>query len=206
MDNQNENKRKNKIKFMTLAGISALTILGGTLAYFTTSDSIANTFKTAKYEAQVVETFTSPTNWTPGTTTSKTITAKNNGNIPMAVRASYTESWVSENGDELPLKDSNNNVASIINFNSGWTKDSDGYYYYGSKSSLTRLESGNTSTSFISGVTFNPNIQAILRKTTSADGKTITYSSDGNGYDGATYTLTITMETIQYDQASSVWN
>ena len=119
---------------------------------------------------------------------------------------SYTESWVSENGDELPLKDSNNNVASIINFNSGWTKDSDGYYYYGSKSSLTRLESGNTSTSFISGVTFNPNIQAILRKTTSADGKTITYSSDGNGYDGATYTLTITMETIQYDQASSVWN
>lgn len=206
MDNQNENKRKNKIKFMALAGISALTILGGTLAYFTTSDSIANTFKTAKYEAQVVETFTSPTNWTPGTTTSKTINAKNNGNIPMAVRASYTESWVSENGDELPLKDSNNNVAFIINFNSGWTKDSDGYYYYGSKSSLTRLESGNTSTSFISGVTFNPNIQAILRKTTSADGKTITYSSDGNGYDGATYTLTITMETIQYDQASSVWN
>lgn len=202
----NENKKNRKGRTLLLAGISALTILGGTLAYFTTSDSIANTFTTGKYGAKIVETFTSPTNWTPGTTTSKTITAKNEGNIDMAVRARYTEKWESKDGTELSLKDSNNNVAAIINFNTGWTKADDGYYYYGSKSSLTKVEAGQTSTSFISGVTFNSNIQAILRKTTSADGKTITYSSDGTGYDDATYTLTITMETIQYDQATSAWN
>ena len=202
----NEKKNKRRGKTLLLAGISALTILGGTLAYFTTSDEIANTFVTSKYGAQIVETFTSPTNWTPGTTTSKTVIAKNTGNLDMAVRASYTESWESENGTALSLKDDNNNVAAIINFNSGWTKADDGYYYYGSKSSLTKVESGQSSTSFISGVTFNPNIQAVLRKTTSADGKTITYSSDGTGYDGATYTLTIKVETIQYDQASTAWN
>ena len=103
------------------------------------------------------------------------------------------------------LKDSNNNVAAIINFNDGWTKDSDGYYYYGSKDSLTKVEPGNESTSFISGVTFNENITASLNKTESSDGKTITYESTGNGYDNATYTLTIKIDTIQYDQANNVW-
>lgn len=204
--NNKQNKKKNKGKFLVLAGISALTIIGGTLAYFTTSDEIANYFSTAKYEAQIIEQFESPDKWQPGTTTSKTIVAKNNGNIDMAVRASYTEKWVSKNGTELELKDSNNNDVAIINFNSGWTKADDGYYYYGSKSNLTKLESGQTSTSFISGVTFNPNTQATLSKSTSADGKTITYSTSGNGYDGAKYTLTLKVETIQYDQATNAWN
>ena len=57
----------------------------------------------------------------------------------MTVRASYTEKWVDANGNELPLNDSSNQVAAIINFNSGWTKNSDGYYYYGSKENLTNL-------------------------------------------------------------------
>ena len=123
----------------------------------------------------------------------------------MAVRASFTEKWTNANGDVIPLKDSENNVASIINFNSGWTKDADGYYYYGSKANLTKLTPNTTSTSFISGVTFNENIKASLQRTVSADGKTVTYESTGEGYDNAKYTLTITIDTVQYDQASNVW-
>ncbi len=122
----------------------------------------------------------------------------------MAVRASISESWISKNGNSLPTKIDNKNV-SIINFNSGWTKDTDGYYYYGSKDNLTKLSSGEESSSFINSVTFNPIIEANLEQNTSSDGKTITYTSSGNGYDDATYTLTVTLDTIQYDQANNAW-
>ena len=139
-----KNERKNKRKLLIVTGISALTILGGTLAYFTTSDTIQNIFKTALYQHQIVEKFESPSDWTPGTTTEKTIKVTNTGSISMAVRASYTEQWVTSNGNEIPLKDSENNVAAIINFNEGWTKSSDGHYYYGSKDNMTKVAPGET--------------------------------------------------------------
>lgn len=206
MEKTNKKEKNKKIKGVALASIGVLTILGGTLAYFTTSDNFNNIFKTGKYEAHVEESFTSPDTWTPGTTTPKTVTVTNNGNIDMGVRASYTEKWVDGKGNNLSLTDSNGVTASVINFNEGWTKDADGYYYYGEKGALTKLSANETSTSFISGVTFNKDIESTLTKTTSADGKTITYTSSGNGYDNATYTLTINIETIQYDQANTVWS
>jgi predicted ribosomally synthesized peptide with SipW-like signal peptide len=200
-----ENKRKNKKlknKLLIVSGISLLTILGGTLAYFTTSTNITNLFKTALYQNRIVEKFISPDNWTPGTTTDKTIEVTNTGSINMAVRA---EKWVSNNGNEMSLKDNSDNVVAIINFNDGWTKDSDGYYYYGSKENKTILKSGETTSSFISGVTFNENVKASLKETISSDGHIVTYESTGNGYDNAKYILTIKIDTIQYDQANNVW-
>lgn len=206
MKNNIEKKEKNnKRKLLVVMGISILTVLGGTLAYFTTSTNVSNPFKAGKYEAQIVEEFVSPDNWAPGETTNKNIKVTNKGTIDMAVRASYTEKWVNANGEEISLTDSNDNVAAIINFDSSWTKDDDGYYYYGSKDNKTVLSPNSTSTSFITGVTFNENIQADLTKTESDDGKTITYESTGNGYDNARYTLTIKIDTIQYDQANNIW-
>lgn len=203
--NKENKEKKNRKKLLLVSGISLFTILGGTLAYFTTSDTLTNNFQIAKYQAKIVEEFTSPSNWTPGTTTNKTIKVTNNGTVNMAVRASYTEKWTSANGKQLSLKDKNNNVASIIKFGSGWTKDADGYYYYGSKSNKSQLTPGQTSSSFITGVKFNENIESSLNKTVSSDGKTITYSSTGDGYDGAKYTLTVKLDTIQYDQANNIW-
>lgn len=195
---------KNK-KLLVFLTVSLFTFIGGTLAYFTTSTTFKNIFNTGKYETQIVEDFESPTNWIPGTTTNKKVTVTNNGTIDMAVRASYTEKWISSNGEELPLIDSDNNTVSIINFSDDWKKDSDGYYYFGTKEKLTILKPNKTSTSFISGVTFNENVMATLSMTRSSDGKTITYSSTGNGYDNAKYILTIKIDTIQYDQALNVW-
>lgn len=200
--NKKENKKNNK-KIMALMGVGLLTVLGGTLAYFTTSDSITNLFNTSKYQVQVVENFVSPDEWSPGTTTAQTINVTNEGTIEMAVRASYEQKWENANGEEIPLED--NNIAAIIHFNADWVQDTDGYYYYGSKANLTKLKPNATSTSFVSGVTFNENITAGLERTESADGKTITYKSTGNGYDNAKYTLTIRVDTIQYDQALNVW-
>ncbi len=199
------NNKKNKKKLLVVLGISAFTILGGTLAYFTTSDNIINNFKTALYQHSIVEKFESPSDWTPNTTTEKTIKVTNNGSISMAVRATYTEKWINGNGDEISLIDDEGNRASIINFGDGWQKADDGYYYYGSKENLTKLNSNETSSSFIESVTFNENIVADLEKDVSSDGQTITYTSSGKGYDNAKYILTITIDTIQYDQANNIW-
>lgn len=202
-----KNKKRINInkKLLIVLVISLITILGNAIAYFTTSSEIENYFKAALYQNEIVEQFTSPDNWTPGTTTDKTITVKNTGSINMAVRVKYEEEWVSANGTKLDLKDSEGNVASIINFNEGWVKDSDGYFYYGSKANMNKVRPEETTTSFISGVTFNQNIKSSLRETKSSNGQIITYTSTGDGYDNATYKLTIRIETIQYDQANNVW-
>ena len=201
---KSENKKNNK-KLLLIAGISSAMILGGTLAYFTTSNDIANSLRTGLYQHSIVETFESPTNWTPGTTTNKTVKVSNNGNVPMALRASYTERWVNNKGEDLPLKDGET-IATVINFNNSWTKSDDGYFYYGSKESLTSLDANETSTSFIDSITFNKDIEGSFTTTTSEDGKTITVVSSGEGYDNAQYYLTITIDTVQYDQAANIWN
>lgn len=206
---QNEKKLKTeknkKGKLLLLLALGGFMILGSTLAYFTTSDIFTNIFKTATYQPQIIETFESPSDWTPGTTTPKAVIVRNNGSIDMAVRASYEEKWINANGEEIALTDSDNNVASIINFNDDWEKNEDGYYYFGKKSNLTKLKPAETSSSFISGVTFNENIKANLVRTEEADRETITYQSSGDSYDGANYILTIKIDTIQFDQALSVW-
>ena len=198
-------ENKSRRRLLILLGNSIFVIIGTTLAYFTTSDTFINVFKIPKYEPQVVEVFESPDNWVPGTTTKNEVKVTNNGNIDIAIRATYEEKWISENGDNLPLNDFEGNFAAIISFNDSWIKNSDGYYYYGSKENLTKLSTSEVSSSFINSVTFNKNIKASLTKTESADGKTITYESTGASYDGAKYTLTIKIDTIQYDQANNVW-
>lgn len=197
-------RRKNKKKIAVLSGIGVLTVIGSTLSYFTTSDEIVNNFKSGKYQTSIEESFTSPEAWAPGDTVEKKVKVTNTGDVPIAVRANYTEKWLDSNGNELSLLDNNGNRAAIININSGWEKDSDGYYYYGSKANKTALDPTKDTNSFIDSVTFNSNINASLSKTISDDGKTITYTSDGTGYDNAKYILTVKIDTIQYS-TSNIW-
>ena len=193
MKKKNKDNKKIKKKLLFVLGACMVT------------SKITNIFTTPLYQNKIVENFVSPTAWTPGTTTTKEVKVTNTGSINMAVRASYTEKWINHNGNEIPLTDSKGNRASIINFNDGWEKANDGYFYYGTKSNKKVLRPNEETNSFISGVTFNSNIESSLQENISNDGKTITFTSTGDGYDNATYTLTITIDTIQYDQANNVW-
>lgn len=85
--------KKNKKPLVALLLVAILGIVGATFAYFTSTDTFANVFKTKPYIMEVTETFESPENWTPGTTTNKAITATNKGDVEAAVRISYTEEW-----------------------------------------------------------------------------------------------------------------
>ena len=197
--------KSSKNKLLVLSGLATITVLGSALAYFTTSSDVKNNFQTGLYQNQIIEEFESPSNWTPGTFTEKKISVSNTGSVSMAVRAKVIESWLSEDGTELSLKDSEGNIAAIISYGDGWTLDSDGYYYLGSKNNKLELKSGETSNTLLNGVTFNSNIKANLEEHVSDDGKVITYSSSGSGYDNAVYTLSVKIDTIQYDQANNVW-
>ena len=188
--------------------ILALVLLLGmaaTFAYYTTTDSFENIFKTSKYGTKVEEVFESPDDWTPGDETSKTVIATNTGDVCENVRVSYTESWKNENNNDLPLVDPilNERIA-IINFdNTADWKQNGNYYYY--NKNLLKNES---TTSFIKSVTYNPNYATSgMNCTSTTEGnKTTKECSTGNdSYAGATYKLTITVETIQCDAMESEW-
>lgn len=205
-------KKNNKLKLVGLVGAMGVTLLGSSLAFFTTSDEIPNVFNTARYSNTIQETFKSPDKWTPGTTTEKVVTVTNTGNVDMAVRARITESWQSADGTQLDgtffkdgdsLKELNENSVVTIDINEeDYSKDENGYYVLN-----TDLKAGETSPAFIKSVTLNSDLQLgdALDKTVSDDGKTITYTSTNTGYDGAKYTLTVHIDTVQADQKANAW-
>lgn len=174
-------------------------IIGVTLAYFSSQQTYSNVFKTKPYSTEFTENFTSPDNWVPGTTTPKTVTVKNTGEVEVAVRVSYTEGWTSANGATLDGLQGDQKAAIINLSNTDDWKYDNGYYYY--NKTLLANESTN---SFIESVTFNENIEADFTCTEQDGSKVCT--STGNGYDGATYKLTIKVETIQADAYKTAWN
>ena len=80
-----EKTNKKPILFMGLL-VAVFLVIGVTIAYYTSTDTFNNEFNAANYEMEVEETFESPDNWTPGTTTPKEIIATNKCNTPAAVR------------------------------------------------------------------------------------------------------------------------
>lgn len=201
----------NKKTLVALLLIVVVGVVGLTFAYFTNSTSFDNEFQTQPYATSFVETFESPTNWTPGTTTSKTVIATNSGQVDQVVRVSYTEGWKDASNNNLSLTTTiggQSVTAAVVNLDNqaDWTKVGD-YYYYNYK-----LGPSQSTTSFMSGVTFNSAIQASSENNcgepvddSTNHTSTVTCSTTGTGYDGATYTMNITIETAQFDNYSSIW-
>ena len=191
-------KVKNKKSIIFLFGLSLVFIVIGVIAYFSNNEIMQNRFISGTYKTVTRETFTSPTNWIPGQETEKSIVTKNEGTIPVRVRVKLDESWTSKNNDPLDLE-YNGEKAAIINFDneSDWLKKGD-YYYY-----LEELAPGDETSSLIKSVTFNSNVEPDILCTTSNN--VYTCESTGDGYDGATYELDITTETVQANKYREVW-
>ena len=189
---------KKKRNLYIIAFLCFITLVGVTIAYLGSTSVLENIFEAGTYKTVTHEEFTSPSNWLPGDTTPKTITTTNEGTIPVMVRVKFDEEWTSKNSDDLPLTYNDENVA-IINFDNlnDWIYK-DGYYYY-----LSELAPGESTSSLIKSVTFNPNVNSDVSCTT-VDG-TVTCESTGDGYDGATYKLKITTETVQSKDYESIW-
>ena len=86
-------KKWNK-KALALLGLGAATLVGGTFAYYNQTVSLDNPLGTGKYENELVEDYTPPTeDVKPGATIAKKVGAKNTGDYPVMVRIRMDEKW-----------------------------------------------------------------------------------------------------------------
>ena len=210
----------NKKTIIILILVLTIGIIGLTVAYFSNSTTLNNIFETKPYGDVFTEEFVAPTNWLPGDTTNKSVVATNTGEVDQAVRISLTEAWTPSNSNSTlngwihtdgtkSTHSTESELATdervaVINFTnpSDWTKVGD-YYYYNYK-----LSPNETTSSLIKSVTFNSKTKLDDTCTTTTNGstKTITCNSSGVDYDDATYTLTFTVETVQYNKYQEAWN
>ncbi len=189
-------KLKNKKILLLLGAIVIFLGIGGTLAYYNSSDRFDNVFNTQTFKTIAIEEFESPTNWKPGDVTPKTIKVKNEGDDGALVyaRVCVSDSWVSKNGRTLPNHDDtlDEDIAILVLDNeSDWTY-SNGCYYYNSV-----LSPNDETSSPISAVKFNEKYAGDVICTKDSTTNTSTCESSSSDYAGATYTLTLTVDTIQ---------
>lgn len=197
-------KLKNK---KTIVFIIVLLVLfvGGTIAYYRSSDVLENIFNAGTYKTVATEVFESPTNWKPGDETPKTVTIKNEGTIPVRARISLGIEWRNANGGLIDSYIMGNNgapeLAAIVNYDNldDWTR-SNGYYYYNDI-----LNPNDVTSSLLKSVTFNPNVENSIVCTKSNNGLTETCESTDLGYDGGTFKLFVNIETVQASAYLEVW-
>ena len=91
--------KKMSKKTTALAGLGVLAVVGGTFAYYNEKVSLENPLTTGKYENELIEDYTPPTDdLKPGATINKDVGAKNTGDYPVLVRIKMDEVW-RRNGD-----------------------------------------------------------------------------------------------------------
>ena len=191
---------KKKRNLYIVAFLCFITLVGVTIAYLQSTDTFENIFNAGTYKTVTHEEFTSPTNWTPGDETPKTITTTNEGTIPVRVRVKLEENWKNSNNEELPLEFADSKKTSLINLDNevDWILKG-GYYYY-----TKELAPGETTSSLIKSVTFNPeyegNVTCNFNTTTNSN-----ECSSSDEYMGGVYTLNITTETVQADAYETLW-
>ena len=192
---------KKKKSLIAIVALLLVVVVGATFAYFQSNSTFVNIFNTGTYRIVTTEVFESPSNWVPGQEIPKTITSTNEGTIPAAIRVSYTEQWIKNiDGVDTDITSQVDEGTAIINFDntSDWTKVGN-YYYY-----KYILEPNETTSSFIRNVTLNSNIGNITCLP-SQDGLSQSCAATDIAL-GATYKLTITKETVQYDKYQELWN
>ena len=187
---------KKKKSLVAIVAILLIVGIGVTFAYYSSNDRFTNIFNAGLYRIIDKEVFVSPDNWIPGETIPKVVTSKNTGSVDAAVRISYSEKWEDHEGNDISSQITPN--PAIINFDnqSDWTLNN-GYYYY-----KYILKPNDETSSFISGVTLDPNLDSV---TCTGEGNEKTCEAI-NKASGAIYKLTISIDTVQYDQYQNVWN
>ena len=94
---------KKKIAVLLVAGVMTVGVVGGTLAWFTSWDSVTNVFETGKDMSdsntengngvEIYEQFNSPDNVVPGDTTIKLVQTKNTTSYDSFIRVSFEKLW-----------------------------------------------------------------------------------------------------------------
>lgn len=174
--------KKRVIMVVSLVALVSLLVVGGTMAWFTsTPEAVENTFTAGTVEIEVNEHgFEDIVNWNPGDTTTKEVSVVSNGSKKTYVRVSLTPVWVvGEYEEALP----NSNV--VLNWNNqDWVLHDNGWYYY--KNILNK----DDETSLL------------------LESVTLKGAETGNEYQGKALTVTVKAEAVQasHEAYKDVWN
>lgn len=128
--------RKNLLIGLLVFSLAALLVVGGTMAWFTDSQTADNKFTAGTVAIEINEhDFKDITNWNPGDTTNKDVSIISNGSKGTYVRVKLTPVWGDLDGEEFIADD--NLPTTNITINTINTSDpskkwiySDGWYYY----------------------------------------------------------------------------
>ncbi|MGU8452852.1 SipW-dependent biofilm matrix protein BsaA [Clostridium perfringens] len=139
---------KKKIIGLCIAGVLAVGSIGGSLAWFTSSDSVTNPFSTASTDnpsdpnsgIKIDEKFdeNKAKNRLPGDEVTKQVNVINKATYDQLIRVKIKKVWKDAKGEEKSDLDTKN---IILNFEKNltdsnkpeegkWIEGSDGYYYY----------------------------------------------------------------------------
>lgn len=80
-----------KKEIMLIVVVFSLTIIGFTYSWFTSGDSVTNSFKGTSLYDEIVEVFNPEKNWEPNQTVRKEVRIKNTGDVDSLVRVSLYE-------------------------------------------------------------------------------------------------------------------
>lgn len=142
-----------KVQALAVSGVLTVGVIGGTLAWFTSQDSVKNPFNTASNGEngkgiKIVEEFIEPKNMLPGDEVNKDVQVKNTATYDQFIRVKLTPTFVDpQNGDrkkitqrevdgetydldtsKIKLKFKN---LAVDKGNETWFKmDGDNHYYY----------------------------------------------------------------------------
>lgn len=100
-------------------------VIGGTIAFLTTQNSIENSFVLGQVKPEIKENFNSANK------VKEDVYVKNSGNVPIFVRTAIIINWKDKEGRVLdlpPAKDVDYSISFSTSTN--WIKSQDGYYYY----------------------------------------------------------------------------
>ncbi|MGL5244446.1 MAG: BsaA family SipW-dependent biofilm matrix protein [Sarcina sp.] len=133
MEKKKDNRKKIAPLALVLLFIGVISVVGGTYAWFTNSQSKTNNFTLGEIKHEIIENFNSQgpaEDILPGELVNKDVWIHNLGKSDALLRVKVTPLWIDSNGQSSEV--TNNDV--IINFvndlNTNWQKGTDGYYYY----------------------------------------------------------------------------
>ncbi len=86
---------KKNTKLFALVGIAAVTVVGGTFAYYNSTQTFSNPFKSSNFSTSAIEKYnlTEGEDWVPGVTVDKEVFATNTGDGEVWVRIGFEEAW-----------------------------------------------------------------------------------------------------------------
>lgn len=202
-------KKSKKVK--AVVGLLALTLVVGTLAYFTKTMKIDNPFSTKKYGGETVEKFTPENDWEPGGQVTKEVQAKNTGNYDLFVRVKFDEKWERDGKEIVGTTLSSGNAAkffptsadksvengssvykNLVGVNDGtWVDGKDGYFYYN-----LALKSGEMTSALMDYVTLCKDANMGVYKASEMKYALVDESKKAEDLKDEDYTLTAAPSTI----------